>query len=108
MPAPADALLTLYALQQGLIIAAQEHDESMISGSETEQRLAKAQLDEGEASRLDFVGINFGAGRKVGCVAHTSGFRTSLNRWILDWGLAALHPNSPVHNSTDQELGKVS
>lgn len=108
MPAPADALLTLYALRQGLILAAQKYDKSMISGSKTEQRLAKAQLDEREASHLDFVGINSGEGREIGCVAHTSGVRTSLNRWILDWGLAALHPKSPVHNSTDQELGEVS
>lgn len=108
VPALADAIHTLYALQRELSLATNENEESMISGSETEQRHAKAHLDEHEAFYMDFLGINFGEVREIGCVAHTSGVRNSLNRWILNWGLAAPHPNSPIHKPVDKELSEVS
>lgn len=57
VPAPAEALYTLS--KRELSIAIDEYEESKISGSETEQRLANVHLDEHEAFHMEFLGISF-------------------------------------------------
>lgn len=102
-PAPADAALTFIVLQNEKNIADKQYELS-ISETLSKKISAEKRINDCILQLYSFACLDYGQGRQIGHLAVHSGVRQSESRWVLDWGLVAISPDSSILSPENKEL----